>query len=163
LNVVLVEPEIPPNTGNIGRLCAATGSALHLVHPLGFKTDDKSLKRAGLDYWRHVEVIHHESLESFLKKFGRHELLLFSTRGSKPYTEAPYRDGGFLLFGKETMGLPEWLLQERFDRSFFLPMWGKTRSLNLSTAAGIVVYEGYRRLTGNFDDRSIPCLSRSVS
>ncbi len=152
LNVVLVEPEIPPNTGNIARLCAATSSTLHLVHPLGFKTDDKSLKRAGLDYWPHVDVVHHESLESFLEKFGRHDLLLFSTRGSMPYTRAPFHDKSFLLFGKETLGLPKWLLEERADLTYRIPMWGKTRSLNLSTAVGIVVYEAYRQLTNGFRD-----------
>ncbi len=150
LNVVLVEPEIPPNTGNIARLCAATSSTLHLVHPLGFRTDDKSLKRAGLDYWPHVTVIHHESLDAFLEKFQHENLILFSTRGKRPYTEAPYMNEAFLLFGKETAGLPQWLIDERHFSTFRIPMWGKTRSLNLSTAAGIVVYEGYRRLTRDF-------------
>jgi len=154
LHVVLVEPEIPPNTGNIARLCAATSSTLHLVHPLGFRTDDKSLKRAGLDYWLHVDVVHHGSLESFLEKFGRENLLLFSTRGARPYTSAPFSDEAFLLFGKETAGLPRWLTEERRDSTFRIPMWGRTRSLNLSTAAGIVVYEGYRRLTKEF--RALP-------
>lgn len=150
LNIVLVEPEIPPNTGNIARLCAATSSTLHLVHPLGFQTDDKSLKRAGLDYWPHVNIVHHNNLETFLEKHGHKKMLLYSTRGRKPYTTAPYSDGCFLLFGKETAGLPEWLIKERKEDSFFIPMWGRTRSLNLSTAVGIVTYDGYRRLTADF-------------
>ncbi len=150
LNVVLVEPEIPPNTGNIARLCAATSSTLHLVHPLGFRTDDRSLKRAGLDYWPHVKIIHHDSLDAFLEECGRGKMLLYSTRGKLPYPRAPYENGCFLIFGKETMGLPDGFLGEHYDRSFFIPMWGKTRSLNLSTAVGIVVYDGYCRLTGRF-------------
>ncbi len=150
LNVVLVEPEIPPNTGNIARLCAATQSRLHLVRPLGFRTDDKSLKRAGLDYWHHVEVIYHESLDGFLKSVPENRLILFSKKAKAPYVKAPFRHGSYLLFGKETLGLPDWLIQ-RFDSSCFrIPMWGITRSLNLSTAAGIVVYEAYRQLTNGF-------------
>ena len=150
LNIVLVEPEIPPNTGNIARLCAATSSTLHLVHPLGFRTDDKSLKRAGLDYWPHVKIIHHSSLDTFLEEYGQGKMLLYSTRGKLPYPQAPYENECFLLFGRETTGLPEWFLRKHYDLSFFIPMWGKTRSLNLSTAAGIVVYDGYCRLTGQF-------------
>ncbi len=154
LNIVLVEPEIPPNTGNIARLCAATNSRLHLVHPLGFKTDDRHLKRAGLDYWEHVEIIHHENLHSFLNSKNRivkqERLYLFSTRGKYIYTEANYRDGGYLLFGKETTGLPIWFLRKFFDRSFFIPMWGKTRSINLSTAVGIVTYHAYNAITAGF-------------
>ncbi len=150
MHVVLVEPEIPPNTGNIARLCAATRSTLHLIHPLGFKTDDKSLKRAGLDYWPHVEVIHHEDLDAFMERHGQKRLLLFSKKGEMPYTQAPYCNDCFLLFGKETAGLPDNLLRERRDSTFHIPMWGKTRSLNLSSAVAVVVYEGYKRLTGGF-------------
>ena len=161
LNIVLVEPEIPPNTGNIARLCAATDSRLHLVHPLGFKTDDRHLRRAGLDYWKHVEVIHHENLRSFLNGIGegeRERLYLFSTRGKYTYVEANYRDGGYLLFGKETTGLPVWFLREFFDKSFFIPMWGKTRSINLATAVGIVTYHAYDALTEGFT--GVSCDSR---
>ena len=159
LNIVLVEPEIPPNTGNVARLCAATKSRLHLVHPLGFKTDDRHLKRAGLDYWRHVEIIHHENIEAFLKEIEKEEnLYLFSTRGKYPYTEANFKDGGYLVFGKETEGLPIWFLRQFFDSSFFIPMWGKTRSINLSTAVGIVAYHAYNSMTSGF--RGINCDGR---
>ncbi len=150
LNVVLVEPEIPPNTGNIARLCAATCSTLHLVRPLGFRTDDRALKRAGLDYWKYVDVVYHENLEAFLEKVPRKRLILFSKKAKGPYVDAPFEDGSYLLFGKETLGLPDVLLKEMEEQCFRIPMWGKTRSLNLSTAVGIVVYEAYRQLTGGF-------------
>ncbi len=150
INVVLVEPEIPPNTGNIARLCAATCSRLHLVRPLGFRTDDKSLKRAGLDYWQYVDITYHDSIHTFLESVPREMLFLFSKRACTPYVDAPFRQGAYLLFGKETRGLPRWLLDSMPHRCFRIPMWGRTRSLNLSTAAGIVVYEAYSRLTGGF-------------
>jgi len=147
INVVLVEPEIPPNTGNIARLCAATHSPLHLVHPLGFKTDDKSLKRAGLDYWKWVTVHHHKNLDEFFAAIEpQAELILFSKKAKKLYTHAPYVNGCYLLFGKETQGLPEQILKTYSDRCFKMPIWGNVRSLNLSTAVGIAVYEGYRQI-----------------
>ena len=146
LHVVLVNPEIPPNTGNVARLCGATQTALHLVHPLGFRTDDRALKRAGLDYWEHIEVHHHDNLASALASSGGGETLYFSARADRPYTEAPYAPGARLIFGPETRGLPEELLEANRDRTFRIPIWGRVRSLNLSTAVGIVVYEGYRRL-----------------
>jgi tRNA (cytidine/uridine-2'-O-)-methyltransferase len=146
LHVVLVTPEIPPNTGNVARLCGATGSPLHLVHPLGFRTDDRTLKRAGLDYWEHIEVHHHESLEAALAQSGQGPILYSSARADRPYTDAPYADGARLVFGPETRGLPQDLLEANRDRTFRIPIWGRVRSLNLSTAVGIVVYEGYRRL-----------------
>ena len=146
LNVVLVEPEIPPNTGNVARLCAATGSVLHLVHPLGFRIDDRHLRRAGLDYWHLVEVRHHRSLEAFLEATRGEPRLFFSTRGKRPYVEAPFAPGGYLVFGPETRGLPEALVEREASSTFHIPVWGGVRSLNLSTAAGIVVYEAYRRL-----------------
>jgi tRNA (cytidine/uridine-2'-O-)-methyltransferase len=146
LNVVLVEPEIPPNTGNIARLCGATGSTLHLVHPLGFRTDDRNLKRAGLDYWPHITVRHHPNLKAFLSENAGSDLLFFSTRGRRVYTDAPYSPGCFLVFGKETTGLPHDLLEQNMERCFEIPIWGNVRSLNLSTAVGVVVYEAYRQL-----------------
>jgi len=147
LNIVLVEPEIPPNTGNIARMCAATVSTLHLIHPLGFRTDDRSLKRAGLDYWKYVDVIHHSGLDAFLKENGDANLLLFSKKGEKLYTQAPYSPGCWLLFGKETMGLPESLLEKYSSSVYTIPLRSdRVRSLNLSTAAGIVTYEAYRHL-----------------
>ena len=144
-NIVLVEPEIPPNTGNVARLCAATSSTLHLIHPLGFSIDDKHLRRAGLDYWQHVKVVEHSSLDNFLSRYGDEELLLFSKKGTRPYTEAPYKPGSFLLFGKETEGLPEELITRFHHRTYHIPIWGRVRSINLSTAVGIVAYEGFRQ------------------
>ncbi len=152
LNVVLVEPEIPPNTGNIARLCAATDSTLHLVRPLGFSTDDKALKRAGLDYWKYVDVVYHRDLQTFLEGVPPERMLLFSKKAQRVYTEAPFQQGGYLVFGKETLGLPQWLLKRFEDQSYKIPMWGNTRSLNLSTAVGVVVYEAYRCLTDGFRD-----------
>ncbi len=146
VHVVLVEPEIPPNTGNIARLCAATGSALHLVHPLGFSTDDRHLKRAGLDYWPHVDVREHPNLASALAASGPGPVFYFSARAGRPYDEAPYAPGCRLVFGPETRGLPPELLEANAGRVYRIPIWGRVRSLNLSTAVGIVVYEAYRRL-----------------
>jgi tRNA (cytidine/uridine-2'-O-)-methyltransferase len=146
LNVVLVEPEIPPNTGNIARLCGATASTLHLVHPLGFRTDDRDLRRAGLDYWPQVTIRHHSSLKAFLSENTHGDLLFFSTRGKRVYTDAPYLPGCFLVFGKETTGLPHDLLEQNMEMCFQIPIWGNVRSLNLSTAVGVVVYEAYRQL-----------------
>ncbi len=145
-NIVLVEPEIPPNTGNVARLCAATGSTLHLVHPLGFSIDDRHLRRAGLDYWPHVQVVEHRDIHTFLAECGGLELLLFSKRGERPYTQAPFSPGAYLLFGRETQGLPGWLLERHRDTTFHIPTWGRVRSLNLSTAVGIVAYEGFRQV-----------------
>ena len=146
LHVVLVNPEIPPNTGNIARLCAATRTPLHLVHPLGFSTDDHHLKRAGLDYWPQVEVHEHESLDHVLRATGGGPVFYYSARAGRPYDEAPYVPGARLIFGPETRGLPRDLLAANRQTSFRIPIWGRVRSLNLSTAAGVVVYEGYRRL-----------------
>jgi len=144
-NVVLVEPEIPQNTGNIARLCAATGSPLHLVGELGFRTDEKAVRRAGLDYWSLVEVREHADLESCLGEIGCDEPLLFSTSSEASYLDAPFRPGGALVFGKETKGLaPE--IKERYpDRLFAIPtVEGTVRSLNLANAVSVVVYEGLR-------------------
>ena len=146
LHVVLVEPEIPPNTGSIARLCGATNSVLHLIHPLGFKTDDKNLRRAGLDYWPSVTVRHHSSLKAFMIENAGGDFLYFSTRGKYIYTEANFTPGCYLVFGKETEGLPPSLIEENIERSFYLPIWGRVRSLNLSNAVGIVLYEAYRKL-----------------
>ena len=146
LHVVLVEPEIPPNTGSIARLCGATNSVLHLIHPLGFKTDDKHLRRAGLDYWPSITVRHHRSLKAFMLENAGGDFLYFSTRGKYIYTEANFTPGCYLVFGKETEGLPPSLLETNIERSFYLPIWGKVRSLNLSNTAGIVLYEAYRKL-----------------
>lgn len=145
-NIVLVEPEIPPNTGSIARLCGATNAVLHLVHPLGFSTDDKHLKRAGLDYWQHVEIIHWNDFDSFLGAQKERDLFFFTTKVTKVYSEAQFRPGCFLIFGKETKGLPEEILQLYRDRCYTLPMQNPNiRSLNLAMTAGIVLYEAQRQ------------------
>ena len=145
-NIVLVEPEIPPNTGSIARLCGATDCVLHLVHPLGFSTDDKHLKRAGLDYWQHVKILHWESLEDFLAKQDERKLYFLTTKTQKPYTEAAFQPGDFLIFGKETKGLPEEILNHYSERCYTLPMTNPNiRSLNLAMTAGIVLYEALRQ------------------
>jgi tRNA (cytidine/uridine-2'-O-)-methyltransferase len=139
LHVVLLNPQIPANSGNIARLCGAAGIPLHLVHPLGFKVDDKHLKRAGLDYWDEVDVRHHESMEAFLNARGdKGNVLAFSTHAGECYTRAKAKPGDYLLFGKESSGLPQ-SIRDCYE-CYRIPIWGKVRSLNLSTAVGIVVY-----------------------
>lgn len=145
VQVVLVEPEIPQNTGNIARTCAATGTTLHLVHPLGFSTDDRWVRRAGLDYWHLVEVIHHDSVDGFLSKHGEEPLFLFSTRGTTPYTSIDYPTDGFILFGKETAGLPDRLIHSKKYPTVRIPVRTDARSLNLSNAVAIVLYESMRQ------------------
>ena len=148
LHIVLVEPEIPPNTGNIARTAAATGSVLHLVKPLGFSLDEKSLRRAGLDYWPYVKLEIHESLEDFLEKNGDRRMWLSTTKGEKLYTEADFHDEDMLLFGKETAGLPRDFIESRKDRAIRIPMSKETRlrSFNLSNSANIVLFEALRQL-----------------
>lgn len=148
-NIVLVEPEIPPNTGSIARLCGATDTVLHLIRPLGFSTSDKHLKRAGLDYWRFVDIKYWDNLESFLQAQSEERLYFFTTKVKKIYTEASYRPGDFLIFGKETKGLPPDILQDYQDRCYTLPMVNPNiRSLNLAMTAGIVLYEALRQQQG---------------
>jgi tRNA (cytidine/uridine-2'-O-)-methyltransferase len=147
MHVVLVQPEIPPNTGSIARLCAATDTTLHLIAPLGFKIDDKHLKRAGLDYWPYVDIRLHESWEDFLRKDGGKRLLFFSKRARQSYTSARYREEDFLVFGPETRGLPQELLDAHQEYAYRIPMMGQgVRSLNLSNAVSIVLYEALRQL-----------------
>jgi tRNA (cytidine/uridine-2'-O-)-methyltransferase len=147
LQVVLVEPQIPPNAGNVARLCAATGCALHLVEPLGFSIDDRELKRAGLDYWHALDVTVHASLEDFLKHFPAERLWLASTRGKHNYANAKFSRGDALVFGKETAGLPAALLAAHQQRTLRIPMReDAVRSLNLSTAVGIVTYAALAQL-----------------
>jgi len=147
LHVVLVEPQIPPNTGNVARLCAATGCALHLVEPLGFRIDDRKLKRAGLDYWSALGVVIHPSLDDFQTAFAPGRLWLNSTRATRRHADAPFAHGDVLVFGKETAGLPQALLDAHPERTLRIPMRdGAVRSLNLSTAVGIVVYAALARL-----------------
>jgi tRNA (cytidine/uridine-2'-O-)-methyltransferase len=145
-NVVLVEPEIPPNTGSIARLCGATNTTLHLVHPLGFSTDDKHLKRAGLDYWEFVNIVHWQSLDAFLQEQDERKLFFFTTKTDRPFTEASYSQGDFLIFGRETKGLPREIRELYSDRCYTLPMMNPhIRSLNLAMTAGIVLYEALRQ------------------
>ena len=148
IHIVLVEPEIPPNTGNIARSCAATGSVLHLVEPLGFSIDDKSLKRAGLDYWPYVQVEIHPGLDAFLKQYEGRNMYLATTKGSRLYTEVSYQDEDMILLGKETAGLPKELIQAHEDKAIRIPMSEETRlrSFNLSNSANIILFEALRQL-----------------
>lgn len=145
-NIVLIEPEIPPNTGNIARLCAATGSVLHLVGKLGFSIDDRYLKRAGLDYWEFVTLKLWPDLESLKAAAPRARFFYLSTKAGRSYLTAGFEAGDYIVFGKETKGLPEELLAANPDTAITVPMpAGKVRSLNLSTSAGIVLYEALRQ------------------
>jgi len=144
LNIVLVEPEIPQNTGNIARTCAATGARLHLVGPMGFKIDNAKLKRAGLDYWHLLDITYYGSLEEFLSECDG-ECFFFSTKAPKAHTDVSYPDGAWLVFGKETAGLPEQLLKSRLDRCVRIPMISDARSLNLSNSVAVGVYEVLRQ------------------
>ena len=145
LNIVLVEPEIPQNTGNIVRTCAATGSILHLVGPLGFSIEDKYLKRAGLDYWNSAEILYHDNLVEFLNKYGNNKLYYSTTKAINKYSDVKFEDDCFILFGKETAGLPEELLKEHKETCIRIPMKESIRSLNLSNSVAIVVYEALRQ------------------
>ena len=148
LNVVLVQPEIPPNCGNVARTCAATGARLHLVKPLGFDISDSAVKRAGLDYWRLVEVSVYENLDDLFAKHpeAAADCWLATTKAPRPYTEAAFRDGCWLFFGKETAGLPEDFRLRHFDRCIRLPIRAEARSLNLSNSVAVVVFEALRQL-----------------
>ena len=147
LNIVLVEPEIPQNTGNIARTCAATGAALHLVRPLGFEPDSAKLRRAGLDYWDKLDITYYDNLGCFMKEHGNEELWYFTTKAPAAYTSAAYDTNKpvWLVFGKETAGLPEELLHDNYDRCLRLPMRPGLRSLNLSNTVAVAVYEILRR------------------
>jgi tRNA (cytidine/uridine-2'-O-)-methyltransferase len=144
-NVVLVEPEIPPNTGNIGRLCLATGAMLHLIRPLGFSTDDRTLKRAGLDYWREVDLKYWDSLGGLqATQPAAARYFYLTTKSDRAYHSVQFQPGDFLVFGRETKGLPEPLLEQNSDKTLTIPMVG-TRSLNLATAVAIVLFEAVRQ------------------
>ena len=147
LNIVLVEPEIPQNAGNIARTAAVTGSTLHLVRPLGFEVTDKYLKRAGLDYWHLVDIYYYDSIEEVMDKFyNGKNFWFFSTKAKNVHSDVKYNDGDFLVFGKETKGLPESLLQAHYGECVRLPMRDETRSLNLSNSVCGGVYEALRQL-----------------
>lgn len=145
LNIVLVEPEIPQNTGNIARTCAATGARLHIVEPMGFKIDDKKLKRAGLDYWYLLDITYYSNLEDFFEKNKGGNFYFFSTKAQNRYSDISYPDKSYLFFGKETAGLPEELLKANPDRCVRIPMISDARSLNLSNSVAIGVYEVLRQ------------------
>ena len=149
-NLVLVEPEIPPNTGNVARLALATGSTLHLVKPLGFSIDDRQLRRAGMDYWKNVDVRLWENLDDFeLSLESAARRFFFSTKAKNPYWQIQFLSRDYLIFGRETKGLPESLLARHADVAFRIPMQPEARSLNLATAVAIVVFEGIRQLSTN--------------
>ena len=146
-NIVLVEPEIPQNAGNIARTCAVTGSKLHLVRPLGFEVTDKQLKRAGLDYWHFLDITYYDSIEEVMDKYyNGKNFWFFSTKAKNIHSDVKYSDGDYLVFGKETKGLPESLLEKHYDECVRLPMMDETRSLNLSNSVCVGVYEGLRQL-----------------
>lgn len=148
IHIVLVEPEIPPNTGNIARSCAATGAQLHLVKPLGFSIDDRSLKRAGLDYWPFVKLEVHESLEEFLQRYRGRQMYLATTKGTHRHTDVSFQDEDMILFGRETRGLPKELIAQHQEDTLRIPMSADTRlrSLNLANSVNIILFEALRQL-----------------
>ncbi len=146
LNIVLIEPEIPPNTGNIARLCLATAARLHLVGPLGFSLDEKSLRRAGMDYWTNCDVTVWDAFEHVQASDPRGRFFYLTTKADRAYWDAQFEDGDYLVFGRETRGLPESLLAENAASCLKIPMTGQARSLNLATSAGIVLYEALRQI-----------------
>lgn len=146
LHIVLVEPEIPGNTGNISRLCAATGCELHLVKPLGFSVDDRYLKRAGLDYWHLVKIHYHDNFAQVMELYKDRTFYFNTTKAVRSHADVRYQPGDMLVFGKETAGLPEWILDSNRDNCIRIPMVDDARSLNLSNAVAIAAYEGLRQL-----------------
>jgi len=147
LNIVLVEPEIPNNTGNIGRLALASGSNLHLVKPFGFEINDTRLKRAGLDYWQHLSVTMYDSIDDFFNKNKGKNMVFLSSHGSKNYWSIDFKDDMFLIFGKESVGLPKHIIKKYSDKLFKIPLYSEhIRSLNLANSVGIVVYEGLKQI-----------------
>ena len=144
LNIVLYEPEIPANTGNIGRTCVATGTRLHLIEPLGFKLSEKALKRAGMDYWNDLDVTTYIDYADFLEKNPGAKIYMATTKAKKVYTEAAYEPDCYIMFGKESAGIPESILVENEDHCVRIPMWGEIRSLNLSNSVAVVLYEALR-------------------
>lgn len=145
LNIVLFEPEIPANTGNIGRTCVATGTSLHLIDPLGFSLSEKAIKRAGMDYWKDLDVKRYVNWEDFMEKNPGAKIYMATTKGRHVYTEVNYEPDCFIMFGKESAGIPEEILKEHPDTCVRIPMIGETRSLNLSNSAAVVLYEALRQ------------------
>lgn len=144
-NIVLVEPEIPQNTGNIARTCAATGTVLHLVKPFAFEITDKHLKRAGLDYWYLTEIHYYDNFDAFMQAHADKNMYFMSTKGKRVYSEAEFKDGDFFVFGKETKGLKESILKKYYDKTLRIPMIDESRSLNLANSAAITVYEALKQ------------------
>ncbi|MRI01495.1 tRNA (uridine(34)/cytosine(34)/5-carboxymethylaminomethyluridine(34)-2'-O)-methyltransferase TrmL [Kriegella sp. EG-1] len=146
-NIVLVEPEIPNNTGNIGRLALATGSKLHLIKPFGFELSDSRLKRAGLDYWKHISLFIYNNIEEFYEVNKNEKMIFFSSHGLKNHWTIPFEDNMFLIFGKESAGLSQEILKSNFNNLYKIPLYSKhIRSLNLANSVGIAIYEGMRQL-----------------
>ncbi len=145
INIVLCEPEIPQNTGNIARTCAAVGASLHLIKPLGFEIDDRKLKRAGLDYWDKLDITYYESLDDFMRINAGENIYFFTTKAKKAYTDVKYPKRVFIMFGKETKGLPEKLLYDNYENCVRIPMRETLRSLNLSNSVAVAVYEVLRQ------------------
>ena len=162
LSVTLIEPQIPPNTGNIARLCAATDTSLHLIEPLGFSIDDDQLRRAGLDYWDDVDLWIHPHWRAFREAVARDRCLYFSAHGERSYVDAPYSITSVLVFGNETDGLPERILTKHPDQVFRIPMRPGIRCLNLATAVGIVLYEAIRQLGLQIDEGLIQSAAASA-
>ena len=145
LNIVLFEPEIPANTGNIGRTCVATGTRLHLIEPLGFRLNEKSIKRAGMDYWEHLDVTRYINFEEFLEKNPGGKIYMATTKGQHVYTEVKYEPDCYIMFGKESAGIPEEILVKHPDNCIRIPMLSEIRSLNLSNSVAVVLYEALRQ------------------
>ena len=145
INIVLLEPEIPANTGNIGRTCVATGTRLHLIEPLGFSLSEKALKRAGMDYWSELDVTTYVNYEDFLARNSEAKLYFATTKGQHIYSDAQYEDNCYIVFGKESAGIPEEILKEHPETCVRIPMIGETRSLNLSNSVAVVLYEALRQ------------------
>ncbi len=153
LNIVLFEPEIPANTGNIGRTCVATGTRLHLIEPLGFRLNEKSIKRAGMDYWEHLDVTRYMNFEEFLEKNPGAKIYMATTKGQHVYTEVNYEPDCYIMFGKESAGIPEEILVEHPDTCIRIPMLSEIRSLNLSNSVAVVLYEALRQ--NNFESMKL--------
>ena len=145
LNIVLYEPEIPANTGNIGRTCVATGTRLHLIEPLGFRLNEKQIKRAGMDYWKDLDVTTYVNYQEFLEKNPGAKIYMATTKGQNVYTEVSYEEDCYIMFGKESAGIPEEILRDNQETCVRIPMFGETRSLNLSNSVAIILYEAFRQ------------------
>lgn len=153
MNIVLLEPEIPANTGNIGRTCTVTGTTLHLIKPLGFLVDDKTLKRSGLDYWKYLKLYYYENFKDFLQKNSSPKIFMATTKAQKTYVDVKYEKDSFIMFGKESKGIPENILLDYKETCIRIPMLSKYRSLNLSNSVAIVLYEALRQ--NNFNGLTI--------